>query len=461
MTPVLRKDEKEGWVRDSKKATPQLFSELDVLLRALDRFFNVDNLTYASDDLTNRNFYEELVTVRDAILRVLGILEVIIPENKKNAYWFQKFAETKLLSVRGRDDFREGLYRQDTPEKGLYVLYDSFINLKGIISDLIRTGTISYMGFMNIGHMIGKEIRENVFFNPFRKSINPDFDTITNQKISDIVKSIGQGEVRKNVSVVYIYLFRFMRFMGVIDIETRPISLNSSLIILILLKSEIGVFRGYVEKAVKKIKDPELGGLLKSIAYQFSMENRRIYLQELKDIQRKKASPFFRGKIENCHGIMKNLTEQSIVQLAQHFRPDIKGEEIFSSFVTKVQQSIRLREDIVVLHMFIEMIEEKANNVRERTKVFESMKNYMLYFESFTFRLLRHDDYEEFVAVFSEIRSAKSDVIVGPGFKKLLDLVRHFKIYLETTLGHIANRSELSEKMIDNERVESLIRQYI
>jgi len=462
MTPTLRKDEREDWVRDSRKANPHLFSELDVLLRALDRFFNIDNLTYSNDDLTNRNFYEELVTVRDAILRVLGILEVIIPENKKNAYWFQKFAETKLLSARERDDFREGLYRQDTPEKGLYLLYDSFINLKGVLSDLVRTDAISYMGFMNIGHMIGKEIRENVFFNPFRKNINPEFDTITNQKISDIVKSIAQGEVRKNVSVVYIYLFRFIRLMGFIDVETqRSISLNSSLIILVLLKSELEVFRGYVEKAVRKIENPEIRCLLNSIAYQFSMENRRVYLQELRDIQRKKASPYFKGKIENCHGILKNLTEQSIVQLAQHFRPDIKGEEIFSSFVTKVQQSLRLREDIVVLHRFIGIIEDRADNARERMKVFESMKNYMLYFESFTFRLLRHDDYEEFAAFFSEIRSAKRDIIAGPKFGKLLDMVQHFRIYLETTLRHIENRPELGDKMIDNERVDSLIRQYM
>ncbi len=462
MTPALRKDETEDWIRESKKANPHLFSELDILLRALDRFFDIDNLTYSNEDLANRNFYEELVTVRDAILRILGILEVVIPENRKNAYWFQKFAETKLLSARERDDFREGLYRQDKPEKGLYLLYDAFINLKGVLSDLIRTGTISYMGFMNIGHMIGKEIRENVFFNPFRKSVNPEFDAINNQKISAIVKSIPAEEGRKNVSVVYIYLFRFLRYMGFIDVETqRSISLNSSLIILLLLKSEIGVFRSYVEKAVRKIKEPELGALLNSIAYQFSMENRRVYLQELRDIQRKKASPYFRGKIENCHGILKNLAEQSIVQLAQHFKPDITGEEIFASFVTKVQQSIRLREDIVVLHRFIEMIEGRADKVRERMKVFESMKNYMLYFESFTFRLLRHDDYEEFTAFFNEIRSAKRDAVVGQGFRKLLDMVQHFKIYLETTLRHIENRSELGGKWIDSERVESLIRQYM
>ena len=52
----------------------------------------------SKEDLTNRNFYDELTAVRDVIFRVLGILEVIIPESKKNAYWFQKFTESKLLT---------------------------------------------------------------------------------------------------------------------------------------------------------------------------------------------------------------------------------------------------------------------------------------------------------------------------------------------------------------------------
>ncbi|MBI5639644.1 MAG: hypothetical protein HZA17_04380 [Nitrospirae bacterium] len=458
-------DGKEGikdWVSASLNNNELLFSELDVLLRALDRFFNLENLTISSEDLTSKNFYDELITARDSILRVLGILEVVIPESRKNAYWFQKFAETKLLSTRKRDDFRENLYKQDTPEKGLYLLYDSFINLKGVISDLIRTGNISYMGFMNIGHMISKEIRENRFFNPFCKDLNPQFDYISNADISGIVRSLKQKEVKKYVSIIYIYLFRFIRFMSFIDIATsRSGSLNSSLIILILLRAEIRMFQGYIEKVMKKIRDPELEMLLKSIAYQFSMENRRVYLQELRDIHRKKASPHFRGKIENSHGILKNLTEQSIVQLTHFFKPDIKGEEIFSSFVTRFQQSLRLREDIFVLLKLIELLSGKAGSPQERLRVFESIKNYMLYFESFTFRLLRYDDYEEFVHFFSGMNAVKQDTITGAGFQKVMERVIHFKIYLETTLRHIANRAELRETELNAERVEDLLRQYI
>jgi hypothetical protein len=238
-------------------------------------------------------------------------------------------------------------------------------------------------------------------------------------------------------------------------------SLNSSLIVLILMKSEVAVFQAYIEKELRKIGDPELQMILKAIAYQFSMESRRVFHQEMRDILRKKASPHFRGKIENCHGILKNLTEQSIVQLTQYFRPEIPGEEIFASFVTKLQQSIRLREDIFMLHRFISILEERAGNDPARVRAFESLRNYMLYFESFTFRLLRHDDYEEFAMFFNEINTAKGEAVAGAEFPKLLERIRHFKIYLETTLRHIGNRSELNDKDIDMERVENLIRQYL
>ena len=71
------KEDPGDWVAQSQKANPLLFSELDVLLRALDRFFGAESLTASSEDLTAKNFYDELVTVRDVILRILGILEVV------------------------------------------------------------------------------------------------------------------------------------------------------------------------------------------------------------------------------------------------------------------------------------------------------------------------------------------------------------------------------------------------
>ncbi len=450
-----------AWVSVSKTANRPLFSELDVLLRALDRFFLAENFSPSGEDPATEDFSEELRTVKGSILRILGILEVVIPESRKNAYWFQKYAETKLLPAGKRDKVREGLSRQDTPEQSLYRLYDSFINLKGVISDLAKGSDVSYLGFMNIGRMISREIRENTFFNPFRRPLNPEFDEIRNREISDIVKALKPREFKKSVSLMYIYLFRFLRFLDFIDIGTqRMVPLNASLIILVLLRSEIVVYRGHIEKTTGKIEDPSLSALLQSIGYQFSMETKRVYLQELKDIYRKKGSPRFRGAIENSYGILKNLTEHNIVQLTQYFKPETRGENIFASFVARRERSLRLREDIVVLHTLLCALRNAGEKRESRVSAFETLRKYMVYFESFTFSLLRHDDYEEFVSFFNGMNTLKGDVVDLPQFSKLKEKIAQFTVFLETTLRSIENRSELSNTSIDTERVEALVRQY-
>lgn len=458
---MFPEEEKEDWVSRSKQENANLFSELDILLRALDRYFNVENLTF-SENITGKNFYEELFTARDTIMRVISVLEVVMPESRKNAYWFQKYTETKYLSARKIDAFREDLYKQDTHEKGLYLLYDSFINIKGLITDLLRSGNISYLGFTNVGHLICKAVRENAFFSPFKKNLNPEFDRIGNASISAIVKSITDREEKKQISIIFILLFRLLRVLGFVEIETqRSVSLHSSLMLLILLRSEINTFRNSVEKALKKIKNNTLQGLLQTLSYQFAIETKRVYLQELKDINRKKNAVHFRGKIENSHGILKNLVEHSIVHIAQFYSPGINGEGIFQSFMTKKEQSRRLREDIYALHKFLTLLEKKSGTPKDRLKVFESLKGYMLYFESFTFRLLRYDDYEEFVLFFNDLNSITTEMVLGPGFREILEKVMHLKIFLETTLRHIGNRAELSGTDVDMDRVRDLINQYL
>jgi hypothetical protein len=158
--------------------------------------------------------------------------------------------------------------------------------------------------------VIGKEIRENKFFNPFRKDASLELNTIENRVISGVVRSIDDVEIRKHISLLYLYLFMFMRFLSHIDITSeRSVSLNASLSILILLRSEINIFQNYIEKMCKRIKDEKFKVLLKSISYQFSMETKRVFLQELKEITQKKSYQYFRGKIENSHGILKNIVE--------------------------------------------------------------------------------------------------------------------------------------------------------
>ena len=246
---MIEEIETSDWFPGIWKKEKELFSELNLLLRALDRAFNPENLPISEQNYTIRNFFHELSAVRDVILRILSILEVIIPESKKNAFWFQKFTEQKFLSDRKRDLFRESLYQQDRPEKSLFLLYDSFINLKVIIGDLLKTNNVSYIGYKNFGDIVGREIRENRIFNPFRKEVAPEFDVIDNRQITDIVKAIKDRVLKRKISCIFIYLFRFLRYLGHLEMSsTRSGSLNCAFLILVLLRSEIRSFVSYLDR---------------------------------------------------------------------------------------------------------------------------------------------------------------------------------------------------------------------
>lgn len=447
------------WVEASRQANGSLFSELDVLLRALDRFFAVDYLPFSVELLADRSFGPELNAARDTVLRALEVLDAVIPENRKNAYWFQRFAESKFLSEPRRNQFKEELYRQETPDKSLYLLYDSFISLKDLFGDLLRANDINYASFRNLGHLVSRQIRENVHFNPFRHEVDPELDVIENAEISGLVKGLSDAEAKRTLSTVFLHLFRFLRYMRHMYFSSqRLVLLHSSLLILMLLRSELNLFRAYLEKLTPRLLDHHLAGELETISYQFAMESKRVFLQELKDIFEQQSQTQLRGRIENGHGILKNLTEQSIIQLARLSRPDIQGEDIFEMFSTRAAQSVKLREDLSALHRFLELFERNGQPPDRRQELLNCLLNYMEYFESFTFKLLRYDDYEEFVSFFEKIRAGgREDESLGA----VADRCTNFRIYLETTLRQIANRAELRDRPLEVENVDDIIRQYI
>lgn len=463
MTTVQKFMDEPLWLTESKKSFRELYIELDTILKGVDRFFNLENLPIDRESISDKNFHNELVIIRDSIVRSLSVLEVVLPEKKKNAYWFGKFAESKLLTDQMRDQMKGKLYQGDDPEKCVFLLYDSLINFKGIVSDVLRTKHIHYTSFRNIGEIVCRDIRENRYLSPFGSEINPEYDRIENNQIGGTVKTIKDRKLKRSISMSFIFLFRQLRYLNCIDITTkRNISISCGLLILTLINSEIRHIIRFIEKETSREHFKQFRDFFHAIVFQISMEQKRVFHQELRNILQMKNIPNLRGKIENSHGILKNTLEQCIVQIAEIFNPSITGDQIFSSFITKLGQSLKLREDIFILHRILSFLERNLAYKDKRESLFESLKNFMLYFESFTFRLLRHDDYEEFVKFFGEfLTDVTMKTLNDEGLKKLSANIHNFKIFLDTSLSHINNRVELQNHSIDLEKTELLLRQYV
>lgn len=450
----------EGWAERSRYRHLQLFSELDVLLRALDRFFASEDPQIKKTARSGRNYFRELNAVKDVIVRVLAILETIIPQGSKNAYQFLKFTESTILSPRKRDALRESFYKQDTMEKSLFLLYDSLANLNGVMADVLKNKQILRTTFINIGEMISKDIRENVFLNPFRQEINPEIDYIENHEISAIVRDINDKTLRKTISLILIYLFRILRFLSHTNnpLPQRMVSLHVSIMILLLLRSELRHFLAYTENADSAVMDTEIAMVIKSIHYQYAMEGRRVYNVEMKDIFEKRHAHQLRSKIENSSGILRNLTEQSIIMIAQIWRPHLRGEDVFNDYVAKSAQSMQLREDLYVLGRVLSVCQKEDCDPKMRAQGRDALLKVMKYFEGNTFKLLRYDDLKEIITIFQELRNLIETDPEGERFNENCHLLA---ILASTTISQIDNRAELAGKPLNLEKADGIVRQYM
>lgn len=444
-----------------KRKDIALFSEIEVLLRSLDRFLNTENIPVSKDSPADRNFFNELSAVKDVILRIIGLLERIIPRGRRNMFLLYKNPLTEDMSERQRDAFIARLYKQDKPEKSLIILYESFNSFKEIIAGIMKSENISYPVYTGIGRIIRDEIRGNIHFNPFKGDFNPEFDIIGNKTASDVVKGIKNRLIKRHVSANLLYLFRFIRYLSYTDASSKSRDvLNSSLIIISSLRSEIKTFRNYMNEAVDKLHEKKLKTLIESISFQFSIESKRVFMQETEDIFRNRSLQYLRNMIRSSRGILKNLSEQGIVQIVQFFNPDLKSTDIFQSFLTRIEKSERLRDDALIFKQLLNFM-ISANTPEERLHIFIAMTNFMNYFKNDTFKLLRYHDHEEFASFFKKLPSFKKRGIIKEDMDQILKEIENFMVFLDAWLCQISNRSELTGRDADKKMIENRLKHYL
>ncbi len=454
--------EDSGWFDKVRKKHQKPLSEIDTLLRGVVRFFNISNLFTEDTGVAGRNFRAELKVLRDTIYHLLGLIETVIPERYKNAFWFQKYAEQSLLSDHDRDRLRQNLIRQESPEQSLLLMYDTLVNIKVIIQGLLSADRVSYSEFKHLGDILERQMRENIYFGPFRKEIDPEFDRISNRMVSRAVRSISDRNERKVVSTLVLYLFRCLRFIGHINPNAyESVTLSVSLVILVLLNSEIRSIIEYIEGTGNRIENGDLRSLLDSIGFQMRMESKRVFRQELRNVLGGVTLARLKGKIEASQGILRNMIEQCILQIIKFYQPDIKGEEIFPGFVTRLEQSLKLRDDVYTLWRIVDILETNFKDRDKRRSIFEALRAYMMYFQSFTFRLLRHDDYEEFDRFFNKFLAISAERILEMDDEKFLHELHRFRIFLETTVKMVSQREELKDRQIDTEKIDAVISQFM
>src|SRR5437867_1840873 len=152
------------------------------------------------------------------------------------------------------------------------------------------------------------------------------FDQVDSAIISTLLRNVQEDQVRRNVSLSLLHLYRMLRYLKVVAamlIKDRP--LRHSLVIFSLLHEEMGGLSQFLKSRFLRGKQTGQGlwNAAELIVYSITMESVRALERELLFVSREREAPPIYSKIENSHGLLRNCYQNCILALAQALDPAV------------------------------------------------------------------------------------------------------------------------------------------
>jgi hypothetical protein len=412
--------------------------ELEMWLRSFERFFRIGSQPLSEREtrtLALRNWSEELRLVDHALQRVIHLCGSILSEEQVDLSRFDRYIETALVPNESLDPYIEKLVRHTTPETALTLIRESFEDMHLMLSDLVRLSRLPYTTFGAVGKMIYREVRRSdLLALLIDKKFKAVHDRIRNHAVATLIRGIPDPVERRQAAKIFLEFFRLLHYLEYTDPERlSDEELRDTILPFALVTSEARLLLSYVERKVLRGRDVGLPlyGLYDSFVYCIPLELKKVINTELTDISVTRHSENVRTRVENSHGILRDCFQQSIVQLAQVFDPELQGGEIFPDFTAKREQSIRLRDALARVIRGVRAFQSRRDEAAA-----SAMKEQISEFYDHQIKYLMYRDWSGFEIFYIEILKCGS-------LAALAQIAHRFETYLMTLFREVQKRSIL------------------
>jgi hypothetical protein len=215
--------------------------------------------------------------------------------------------------------------------------------------------------------------------------------------------------------------------------------LKQALPIFTLVREETRRLVEFIEhRAVRTVEpDSVVFDALDCTSYALGVELSRVFGRELTGLVSLRQSPAIYTKVENAHGLLRDSFQQTLVALIQVFNPTFVGSRLFTSFHSRLEQSLTLRRDLWMLLQVV-LQAEKDRDRRPLAPLLERLEA----FREGSLRFLMYKDWESFERFMAEVWAARGAVELTP-------VLHRFGTYLEALFGQINMRTILAEHTFD------------
>lgn len=286
--------ERERWLRGVPvEGREELLFEFEMLLRAVERYLNLNTVVDARDrPLVTRDFREELADVRDAMDRAIRVARHLQDPDSDQKMVFRKYVETQLADDRVRRALIEEQLDQETPPESLFVLREAFDALKNLLDHLLKLPAANLGLFQDVGKLSLREIVLNRYFRPFRPlEFRVEYDRLRSVRLLDTLVTL-QEEQRTAFTTAFLGLFRLLHYLAYVDAEEQPPFSRRVRVLLALVRSEATALASWMHSELSpKAGSKSLQAATLRAARDIARETERVAREVLVNLDRDAEAP--------------------------------------------------------------------------------------------------------------------------------------------------------------------------
>lgn len=429
---------------ESEYATPT--RELGLWLRALKSFFDLENLPLSETErgaILKRDFTCEVNITRAVLLRCLNLIgKLSQQESLPHAFDENEAIAPDAAALRLEGDARF----QDDVSESLPALYEVLRDACLICDGLLAAPSIRFGGWAGLRSILSRELERSEAARSFSAAACGRAPDALPDSLRALAGKLTPDELGEDILNIFATFMRSLEHLRFVELALkRDGHLKQLLPIFALVLDETRELLDllenralHVEGAGKNILDA-----LDGTAYAISMELRKVFEHELVGLCALAHPPQVYARTENAHGLLRDCFQQSVVAIAQNVEPGFDGSRLFSSYNTRLEQSLALRLD---LWRLLELVRQAGSERGPYPKAL--LLERLAAFSEKSLRFLMYKDWDSFERFVEDVESAPTDA-------QLETVLHRFEAFLETLFGQINIRAVLSDHPFEPNHISS------
>jgi hypothetical protein len=408
--------------------------EMEMWLKGIERFFVLDYLPLSPFERSHaslKNFVEEVSVIRLGITHLALLTTHLLGEGKEDLASFLLYLDSQVSRTGSG-----GSQKKNSAETELALVVEKLDDFSKVLDELARAPFLPLQTFFSLGRILVGTLKSDTNLGVlFRENLRPVLDRDSKQSLSRVLAAVPEPQQKGALAALFVELFKSLRYVErIADTIESPATVKRALLVFALLRAESVNLCDFIRRRLvpRFPEDSAASAGLERLVFSTEMELRKVTEVELVDVVLMKDPKLIFARMEDATGILRDLFQQNIIGLAETFSSEIDGRILFPDYRTRLEQSVRLRDDLWGL---LQAVTAFTKSPDKRT--LKAMVDTLDSFRRGSMRHLMFKDwslFERFLAGFSRERTPRT----------FLPAAHQLEVFLRTLVREVSKRSVLT-----------------